>query len=226
MKKINRLSIRSFFHDSYRRRMLDGLLNSRKFLFAGSVLDIGGRDRGHFVKPREQSDRWIFADISTEHHPDIVLDVCDMHPIKDRSIDVVLATELFEHVYDPQLGLKECFRVLKQGGIIILSAPFLYPIHADPFDYQRWTMEKWKKELASIGFALDELVIMGYFFTTTAEFLRRFISGFPKPIRLFGYLFFPLFELVVRLDRAAFVLNNPRLNSFHGGYFIVARKGE
>lgn len=53
---------------SYRRKMLDYLQDYYKYLYKGVVLDIGGRDRGKFKKPKEKVKDWIFADINPEHN--------------------------------------------------------------------------------------------------------------------------------------------------------------
>lgn len=128
---------------TYRRRLLDLLQEKYKHLYKGVVLDIGGRDQGYFKKPKENVEKWIFADIVKEFNPDIVLDVTNMNNIDSNSVDVINAIELFEHVKDIEKGLNECFRVLKKDGVFMLSTPFLFPIHADPFDFQRWTNTKW-----------------------------------------------------------------------------------
>jgi SAM-dependent methyltransferase len=117
---------------------LDRLQERFRGMYQGVVLDMGGRDRGRFKKPRDRVERWIFADINPEHQPDLVLDVSDMRgKVADRSLDVVNAMELFEHVERIDRGLEECFRVLKPEGRLLISVPFLYPVHADPFDFQR-----------------------------------------------------------------------------------------
>ncbi|MGB6874133.1 MAG: class I SAM-dependent methyltransferase [Dehalococcoidia bacterium] len=60
-------------------------------------------------------------------------------PIRDESFDTVLCTEVLEHLSDPFKGLHELVRVTKHGGMIILSAPFLYGVHESPCDYFRFT---------------------------------------------------------------------------------------
>lgn len=200
---------------SYRRKSLDKLLEENKYYYQGVVLDIGGRDRGNFKKPKNKVEKWIFADIVKEHNPDIVLDVAKMDLIASETIDVVNAIELFEHVEQIEAGLKECFRVLKRNGVMILSVPFMYPIHADPYDFQRWTENKWKKELATIGFVIEKFVITGFYFTVLADSLRVFN---------FFKLFYPLLDLLVKLDKTNWVLNNQKLDKFHNGYFMILRK--
>lgn len=214
-----------YFWASYRRKMLDRLQEKYKDLYRGVVLDIGGRDRGKFQKPKNKVDKWIFADIEKKHNPDIVLDVANMKQIKDKSVDVINAIELFEHVKNPKQGIEECSRVLKKGGMIIVSTPFLYPIHADPCDFQRWTKTKWELELKSAGFKIKNIEIMGSFFTILMEYQKIFIGSLPKRLgKLFKLFSYPLMDLITSLDNLKLIKNNKTFSGFHGGYFIIAKK--
>jgi SAM-dependent methyltransferase len=211
---------------SYRRRLLDRLQQQHRGLYRGIVLDIGGRDRGAFKKPKDAVEKWIYADIEPRNHPDLVLDVANMEPLADCSIDVVNAIELFEHVDRIDAGIKECFRVLRPNGIMILAAPFLYPIHADPFDFQRWTDTRWQSALKAAGFEVEKSVIMGRFFLVWAGMARALIREMPGLIRKFLYVTYPLLDLVARLDETRLTRNNRTLSSYHGGYFMICRKRE
>ncbi|MCP2268099.1 2-polyprenyl-6-hydroxyphenyl methylase / 3-demethylubiquinone-9 3-methyltransferase [Actinokineospora diospyrosa] len=55
------------------------------------------------------------------------LDVGALLPVRTGSLDGVLAGEIIEHVYDPALLLAECHRVLRPGGILVLTTPNLAP---------------------------------------------------------------------------------------------------
>jgi len=57
----------------------------------------------------------------------------------DGVFDVVLCTEVLEHLPEPQRAVDEMFRVLKPGGTLILTTRFLFPIHDAPHDYFRFT---------------------------------------------------------------------------------------
>lgn len=59
--------------------------------------------------------------------------------IADAAFDVVLCTEVLEHVPEPQRAIDEMFRVLKPGGTLLLTTRFLFPIHDAPHDYFRFT---------------------------------------------------------------------------------------
>ena len=212
-----------YLWSSYRRRALDRFSEKVKSYYQGIVLDIGGRDRGLFRKPREQVGKWINADIVWKHKPDLCMDVA-AQPIKSDSIDVVSAMELFEHVHRIDEGLRECFRVLKEKGVLLVSVPFLYPVHADPFDFQRWTKDKWERELQTNGFVLERSEVSGYFFNVLSDMMKSGIKAIPGWFKIPFYIFLPLLDFIAFLDKGKFVQQHPILNRYHGGYFFIARK--
>lgn len=213
-----------WLYTSYRRKNLDRLQKEHKSIYKGIVLDIGGRDRGQFKKPKKEVKQWIFVDIEANHKPDMVLDVANMNKIDSNSIDIVNAMELFEHVKKINQGLKECYRILKPNGKMLISAPFLFPVHADPFDYQRWTDEKWRLELESIGFKIEKIEITGLYFTVLCEQLKKVLNLMPKIIKYPLFFIYFLLDFLVYLDKRKFVKNHRILGKYHGGYFIIARK--
>jgi len=216
--------LRYYLWASYRRKLLDKLLEENKHYYQGVVLDIGGRNRGNFRKPKDRVDRWTFIDIEEKHNPDVVLDVADMNEIESESINVINAIELFEHVKNPEKGLRECFRVLQGNGYLIMSVPYMFPIHSDPYDYQRYTETKWKELLIEIGFTVDKFEVMGRYFTVLADMIKTLIKSMPKAVKYIFYLFYPLLDLLTKLDNLKIVRNHPKLGEFHGGYFIILRK--
>jgi SAM-dependent methyltransferase len=216
--------INYYIKSSYRRQLLDRLLRKYQSEYKGFVLDIGGRDRGGFVKPKTTVDKWVFADIEPSYMPDILTDVTDMKTIGSDSFDVVNAMELFEHVESVEKGISECYRVLKPSGTFMLSAPFLYQIHADPYDFQRWTETKWRNELLKAGFSIQTFEIVGRYFTVRNGMKKTLILSLPVILRHFAYLSFPVLGLINRLDTTNWIKNHKKLGSFHGGYFIIAKK--
>ncbi len=86
---------------------------------------------------------------------DVVADATKL-PFASASVDGVLCECLLEHVPTPQAVVKEIFRVLKPGGCAYILIPFVYPFHASPNDFQRWSIEGLKillreGEIESIG---------------------------------------------------------------------------
>ena len=74
---------------------------------------------------------------------DSVTLVGDAHrlPFQDNSIDSLIYQAVLEHVQDPRRVINEAARVLKPCGYLYLEVPFLQGFHADPHDFQRYTLE-------------------------------------------------------------------------------------
>lgn len=80
----------------------------------------------------------VAMDVEHGEGVDIVGDAHSM-PFKDGEFDVVLCTEVLEHLHTPEKAIAEMYRVLKINGTLILSTRFLFPIHDAPSDYYRFT---------------------------------------------------------------------------------------
>lgn len=103
---------------------------------AGVVLDVGAKNAPY--QDVIAATQYMTLDIDPACHPDIC---CDLHHVEWPSdyFDAIIATEVLEHLYDPQRAIDEIHRLLKPGGVCILSTRFIYPYHADPQDYYRFT---------------------------------------------------------------------------------------
>lgn len=65
-------------------------------------------------------------------------------PFCQDSFDVVFCTEVLEHVSKVDQAINELSRIVKPGGIIILTIPFIYPLHEEPWDFYRLTPHQLK----------------------------------------------------------------------------------
>ncbi len=107
----------------------------------GRMLDIGCRTRRYepiFSNVVESYVGLDWPQIDSRAYPDVMGDAMKI-PFANSSFDVVLATELMEHQPPPHLFLAEVSRVLREGGALILSVPFLEPLHEEPRDFYRFT---------------------------------------------------------------------------------------
>lgn len=95
---------------------------------------------------------------------DIICDIVDI-PLEDESVDVILCSEVFEHISNPVLALKEFSRLLKKGGKLLLTAPFCSLTHMAPFYFGNGFSEYWYKEhLEYFNFEIVELTKNGNYF--------------------------------------------------------------
>jgi SAM-dependent methyltransferase len=103
---------------------------------------------------------------------DIVADLHDL-PVEDESFDFVLCTEVLEHVADPARVLSELHRVLRPGGGLLLSVPFVGELHEDPDDHLRFTRYGLEGLLAGAGFDAVEVQPLTGYYGTLAHVLRH-----------------------------------------------------
>jgi SAM-dependent methyltransferase len=60
-------------------------------------------------------------------------------PLRANSVDAIVCESLLEHVPAPEKIVHEMYRVLKPGGKMYIVTPFVYPFHASPNDFYRWS---------------------------------------------------------------------------------------
>jgi SAM-dependent methyltransferase len=216
-----------YYHRTFRRRLVDADLERVRSLMRGVVLDLGGERagrRGAFRPPGNGSVRWVVANLDPATQPDLVCDAAAV-ALRDATVDVVVCSEVLEHLGDPDRALAEITRVLRPGGVLILSTPFLYRLHGDPQDFQRLTDVRLQAVLGRLGFDVVELRRQGALFLVLADMLHQAVGAAPRWAKL---LFTPplmiLTGILTRLDRLPTTVSSPVLSSFTTGFFVVAFK--
>lgn len=208
-----------YLHASYRRKRMDTDLQTVATYFVGRVLDVGGgRRRGAFEPP--PTARWVVADLEEARGPHVGADIVAL-PFRDGVFDAVKASEVLEHVPAVLQALAECRRVLRPGGHLVITVPFLERLHPDPEDYARYTDRMWQRLLAEAGLTPVAITPQGGFFTHLAGLLRYLVLHAPRGLRHLGYGVFPVLDLVAKLDAVRRVRRS-EFASFVGGYLIVA----
>lgn len=110
-------------------------------LAAGAtVLDLGAkRAKGCYAFGRPPADITVVSlDIESNAGVDVMADAHRL-PFSADTIDAVFCVSTLEHVHRPPEVIKEICRVLKPGGIVYVNAPFVFPFHADPDDFHRFS---------------------------------------------------------------------------------------
>ena len=213
---------------SYRRRILDADLTEACASLAGLVLDLGGERRsrrGRFRPPSRPGLRWLCLNIDADVQPDVLADV-ESIPCTDGCADAIVCSEVLEHILRPERVIAECSRLLKPGGQLILSMPFLARIHADPGDYQRFTASKLTHLLKEAGMTVTTVRKQGLYFTVLAEMLKTVIRELrPTPLRwAVGALMLPVLGTLIWLESRPRLAASPLISSYTTGFFVVAHR--
>lgn len=112
--------------------------------FSGRLLDIGCGNSPfrHLLDPANTQYQGIDVEQASSfgyRNPDTVYYDGKVIPFADGSFDAVLCTEVMEHVPEAGPFVSEMHRVLKSGGMAIVTIPWSARFHYQPYDYHRYT---------------------------------------------------------------------------------------
>ena len=180
----------SFMHPYYfvRNGIREGVLQYAGHL-TGKMMDFGCGSKPYrsFFTVEE----YIGVDFENEGHPhdneqiDVFYDGKKL-PFEDNRFDSILCSEVFEHIFNLEEILKELNRVLKPGGKILITCPFVWNEHEAPFDYARYTRFALESLITKTGYSNVEYSKAGNFISVIAQLTTLyFFSHFKGPIRNF-----------------------------------------
>lgn len=141
------------------RRGLHKSIKSLSGSISGSILDVGCGQKPY--RALFTCSEYIGMDIENPGHDhsnediDIFYDGKEF-PFPAQRFDNILCNQVLEHVFEPTLLLTEMNRVLKPGGHLLLTVPFVWDEHEQPNDYARYSSFGLKYLLESFGFTLIE----------------------------------------------------------------------
>jgi ubiquinone/menaquinone biosynthesis C-methylase UbiE len=156
---------------------------------------------------------------------DIVSDITAI-PEPDRSFDAIMCIEVFEHLPNPALALKEFARLLRPGGELILTAPFCSLTHFAPYHfYSGFNRYFYETHLKTLGMEIVDLQANGNFFEFIAQEARRINFVAEKycssRLNIFERVVIKLFLLIVSRHAASDKGSEDILNF---GYHVRAVK--
>jgi SAM-dependent methyltransferase len=105
------------------------------------IYDIGAKDaRTRYFNRRPPGAKIICTDIQPGPGVDIVADAQSMPQIPSDSADCVFLVSVLQYIPSPERAIDEVFRILRPGGILYVSVPFIFYYHDDPVDFYRFSL--------------------------------------------------------------------------------------
>ncbi|HMG15614.1 MAG TPA: class I SAM-dependent methyltransferase [Saprospiraceae bacterium] len=196
----------------------------------GKLLDVGCGKKPYksFILKNNNHLEYIGLDIKNAinyggEKPDIYWEDGKI-PLLDNSIKIAIATEVLEHVQNPNDLLSEIKRVLMPGGILLITIPFIWPFHEIPNDHYRYTPFAIKNLLENTKFRNIKINAMGGWNASLGQMLalwakRNFKSKVLK--LLFSFCLYPVIWALFRFDKLPQIFKEGNMVT---GLGIIANK--
>jgi len=218
-------------HLSYRRTEVDSFYfkHAEEWKKDYICIDVGGknkRKKGEFQLSK-YIDNPICVNLNPAVEPDYLCDARNM-PFDNEYADIIICSEMLEHVDGVDDVLKEIHRVLKPNGKIYICVPFSMHVHSAPYDYGRYTACFWEQHLNKFGFEILELEEQGGYWATKINMNKRFLKCFRRKNRYNPFLV--IVYLVCVIQRMLWLvlesINPMKEIGYTTGYGIVVKKTE
>jgi SAM-dependent methyltransferase len=146
---------------------------------------------------------------------DIVSDILSI-PLQNESVDVILCSEVLEHVPEPGKVIIEFQRLLKPGGKLIITAPFSSMVHFAPYHFCTGFSKYWYEfHLSKQGFNIIELIPNGDWFSYSKQEINRLGSMSRK----YKDTLWPLAYLFSWVSNFYFIIRNKKSKASDFGCF-------
>jgi len=151
-------------------------------------------------------------------------DIQAMTPVPDAAYDSAICLEVLEHVPNPFRAVAEIHRILKPGGILVLSVPHLSRLHEEPYDFFRFTCYGLTSLFEDAGFEIIRMVRRGGLLSFVSHQFSTIMLGLTWSIPIVRDVAFFLNEWLC--VRPSYFLDSKldRSGLFAAGYTCVVRK--
>lgn len=210
-----------------RRGLYNGISQFSSYMH-GKLLDFGCGSKPY--KALFTVSEYVGTDIEVSGHDhrheaiDVYYDGKTL-PFADESFDSVFSSEVFEHVFNLSQILGELRRVLKPGGHMLLTVPFVWDEHEIPYDFARYTSFGLKHILQEKGFVVVQEKKTTSYVSTLCQMWAAYVYQhiFPKH-KILRIALTPLFITPITLCGLLLSVILPKnMNFFHNNVMVVRK---
>ena len=201
------------------------LAKKGKQYLRGRMIDIGCGTKPYKPLLKDLVSEHVGVDHEATFHDQSNIDLYGTAyaiPAEDGSFDSALCTAVLEHLEEPEMAIRECYRVLKPGGIAIYCVPFIWHLHEEPRDFYRYSKYGLRYLFEKANFEIVEMNALSGFWVTFGQlFVYKLMIFNRGPFR-----WFKIYDGVALLIQAiAFGLDRiDRAEQWTWMYMVVARK--
>jgi SAM-dependent methyltransferase len=158
----------------------------------GDLLDVGCGSKPYRDIFNVESYRGLDIDSPITRERGVADDLYDgkIFPYSSDAFDSVLCNQVLEHVFNPDEFLQEINRVLKLGGKLLLTVPFVWDEHEQPYDYARYSSFGLRALLERNGFAIRQHNKLGADATILFQLVNAYFFKVTQPWSKFAKLIF------------------------------------
>jgi SAM-dependent methyltransferase len=239
VNKIKRFLIKEQFDPSIAGFFINPFYFGRKSIYnkikgyanqvQGKTLDIGCGDKP-YQNLFKQVTSYIGMDIEISGHnntmkkADIYYDGLNF-PFDEKCFDSAICFEVLEHVFNPIQFINEIKRVLKDGGLLLITIPFVWDEHEKPYDFARYTSYGLKHLFESQGFEIIEHSKYLNDFRLIFLLINNYIYKIFKKIlpSTFAWIFILIFSIPSNI-MGLISLIIPKNEDFYFGNIFILKK--
>lgn len=199
--------------------------------YRGILVDLGCGEAPYKDFFLQFAKQYVGIDWSNTYHnsqASIISDLNKHIDLPDHYADTIVSLSVMEHLYEPQIFLKESYRILRMDGVMILQVPWMWWIHEAPHDYFRYTPYGLKFLFENAGFEDIKVQPMSGFFSMWILKMNYFsLRWIKKPSWKSNVIKFCLLKPLWYIGQKL----APWLDSKHRGwslesvgYFVIAQK--
>lgn len=166
---------------------------------------------------------------------DFVSDILDI-PVPDESYDVILCTEVIEHIPDPISAIKEISRILKPGGTLLITAPLQSGLHQEPYHFYGGYTKYWyqkfliENDFTDLSIEPNGSLHTTYFalgLTIVKSFLEEMVDSKSLSRKLIALFSLIIFSPILLILNPIFCYSWESIfqqRGFTAGYHVSAKK--